>query len=507
MRARLSAMLIVAALRGSTSPGDGLKLQVDAWRAAHEQEIIAQFDSLLRFPSVAANPSGTAAAAAFLEQQLRSRGFDARLLTVPQAPPVVFGSLTTPGAARTVVFYAHYDGQPVTLSQWATPPFEPVLRTGTLGAGGRVVDLATAAPPYDGEWRLYGRSTGDDKVSEIAFLAAFDALKALGKKPSVNIKVVWEGEEEAGSPHLRDILRANRGALASDLWLIGDGPVHQSGRPLLYFGARGTTGFDATIYGPIHALHDGHYGNWVPNPAAMVAELIAELRTPDGRVRIPGFMRDVRPETRAEREAIAALPPVESELKDEFQIGRSESPGSLMDALMRPALNVRGIRAGSVGGAATNAIPVDAEVSMDFRLVPNQKPATVRAQLEAFLRSKGWTIVTDTPDSATRRAHAKIIKLDWDVGYAAFRSSMSSPAARAVIAAAGRASDRPVAVVPTLGGSVPLYVFDDLFHEPLAGLPVANHDDNQHAANENIRLQNIWDGIDAYAAMMGELRW
>lgn len=507
MRPRLSAMLIAAALFGKATSGDDLKRQVDGWRAAHETQIVAQFDHLLRFPSVAADPSGTAAAAAYLEQQLQSRGFDARLLTVPNAPPVVFGSLTTPGATRTVVFYAHYDGQPVVPSQWATPPFEPVMRTAPLGTGGRVVDWTTATPPYQPEWRLYGRSTGDDKISEIAFLAAFDALKALGKKPSVNIKVVWEGEEEAGSPHLADILRANRDALSSDLWLIGDGPVYQSGRPLLYFGARGTIGLDATIYGPIKALHDGHYGNWVPNPAAMAAELVAELRAPDGRVRIPGFMDDVRPESKAERDAIAALPPVEHQLMDEFQIARSESGGSLMDAIMRPALNIRGLRPGKVASEATNAIPTDAEVSMDFRLVPDQKPDSVRAELESFLRSKGWTIVTDTPDLATRRAHAKIIKIDWEVGYAAFRSNMSSPAARAVIAAASRASDQPVAVVPMLGGSVPLYVFDDIFHVPLVGLPVANHDDNQHAANENVRLQNIWDGIDAYAAMIGELRW
>lgn len=507
MRPRLSAMLIVAALCGTTPHRDDLKRQVDGWRAAHEKDIIAQFDHLLRFPSVAANPSGTAAAAAYLQEQLQSRGFDTRLLTVPDAPPVVFGSLTTPGATRTVVFYAHYDGQPVTPSQWTTPPFEPVMRTAPLGLGSAVVDWPTAAPPYDPEWRLYGRSTGDDKLSEIAFLAAFDALKALGRKPSVNIKVVWEGEEEAGSPHLADILRANHGALASDLWIIGDGPVHQSGRPLLYFGARGTIGFDATIYGPIKALHDGHYGNWVPNPAAMAADLVAELRAPDGRVLIPGFLHDVRPETKAERDAIAAVPPVEDQLEAEFQIARSESGGSLMDAIMRPALNIRGVRAGKVASEATNAIPTDAEVSMDFRLVPNQKPDTVRAELESFLRSKGWTIVTDTPDSASRRAHPKIIKIDWEVGYAAFRSNMASPAARAVIVAAGHASDQPVAVVPTLGGSVPLYVFDDLFHVPLVGLPVANHDDNQHAANENVRLKNIWDGIDAYAAMIGELSW
>lgn len=507
---RISTLLTATAailMAHSAFAGDALRQQVDGWRGSHETQILTAFDRLLRFPSVAADPDGTAAAAAYLKQQLENRGFQTELLTVPGAPPVVFGSLTAPGAKRTVVFYAHYDGQPVTPSQWASPPFEPTMRSGRLGSGEHAVDRKNAKPPYDPEWRLYARCAGDDKISELTFLAAFDALKAIGKKPSVNIKVVWEGEEEAGSPHLQNILRANAGKLTSDLWLIGDGPVHQSRRPLLYFGARGTVGFDATIYGPIKALHDGHYGNWVANPAATAAHLIAELRTPDGHILIPGFIDDIRPETKAERKAIAALPPVEGDLKKEFQIAASERNESVTSAIMRPALNIRGLRAGKVGEEAANAIPVDAEISIDFRLVPNQKPEKVRAQLEAFLRAKGWFLVTDTPDAATRIAHDKIIKIVWEKGYPAFRSDMSSAAARAAIAAANEASSQPVAVTPSLGGSVPLYIFDDIFHTPLIGLPVANHDDNQHAANENIRLQNIWDGIGLYAAMLAELNW
>jgi acetylornithine deacetylase/succinyl-diaminopimelate desuccinylase-like protein len=508
MRLKCAVMLSAAAVAClAAAPADTLKPQVDGWRAAHETEILTQFDTLLRLHSVAAEPQAIAAAAGFLQNALKARGFQAELLTVPDAPPVVFGSLTTPGATRTVVFYAHYDGQPVTPSQWATPPFDPVMRSGALGSGEHVVDWKAAKPPYDPEWRLYGRSAGDDKVSVLVFLQAFDALKALGRKPSVNIKVVWEGEEEAGSPHLQEILRKNASQLSADLWLIGDAPVHQSRRPLLYFGARGITGFDATIYGPIKPLHDGHYGNWVPNPAALAAALIAEMRAPDGRILIPGFMDDVRPETKAERDATAAVPAVEGELKNEFEIAQAETTDSLIQSIMRPALNVRGLRAGRVGASATNAIPTDAELSIDFRLVPDQTPERVRAQVEAFLRAKGWTIVDKTPDQATRLAHARIIKIDWDSGYAAFRSDMASPAARAVIAAAQSASGGPVALAPTIGGSVPLYIFDEIFHAPIVGLPVANHDDNQHAANENIRLQNIWDGIDVYAAMMGELNW
>lgn len=256
-----------------------------------------------------------------------------------------------------------------------------------------------------------------------------------------------------------------------------------------------------------HALHDGHYGNWAPNPAVMAAELISSLRDIDGRILIPGFSDDVRPLAPAEQEAIAKLPPVEDALKTEFEIGRSEGSEGLTASTMRPALNVRGLRSGAVGAEAANAIPVDAEVSIDFRLVPDQTPAGVRAKVEKFLASKGWTIVSATPDAATRAAHPKIVRLVWSGGYPGYRSDMASPEAEAVIAAAKAASGGRVAILPMMGGSVPIYLFHEILDVPVIGLPIVNHDDSQHAANENLRLKNLWDGIDTYAAMMAGLAW
>ena len=410
--------------------------------------------------------------------------------------------LKSPGAKRTVVFYAHYDGQPVTPSQWTSDPFTPVMRE-----DGKDVDWKAAHPPFNPEWRLHGRATADDKAAIVAFLSAFDALKAAHKKPTVNIKLLWEGEEEAGSPHLAETLKAHAAELTADLWLIGDGPVHQSRTPTLYFGARGSLSLEATVYGPVKALHDGHYGNWAPNPAALAAELITELRAPDGAIRIPGFADDAVPLTAAERDAIARLPPIEDGLKREFGIAGGESAEPLTLSTMRPALNVRGLRSGQVGAQAANAIPVDAQVSFDFRLVPGETPERVRGKVESFLRGRGWWIVSTAPDAATRAAHNRIVRLDWADGYPGFRSDMSAPAARAAIAAASSAAGRPVAVLPMMGASVPIFMFDAQFHKPLVGLPIGNHDNNQHAANENIRLQNLWDGIAVYAAMMTQLNW
>jgi acetylornithine deacetylase/succinyl-diaminopimelate desuccinylase-like protein len=509
MRYVSNALLIVFCM-SFAAPGlaADLRSQVERYRMAHEVHIVGELDELIRLKSVAADPAGLAAAADHLQALLKQRGFKTMQLSAgPGIPPLVFGILSSPGAKRTVVFYAHYDGQPVTPSQWSSDPFIPVMRSGPLNSGGHDIDWKSATPPFDPGWRLFGRAASDDKTSIVAFLVAFDALKACGRKPSVNIKVTWEGEEEAGSPHLAEILRANQALLAADLWLIGDAPIHQSGRQMVYFGARGTVGLEATVYGPIRALHDGHYGNWVPNPAAMASTLIAQMRDDEGRILIPGFADDVRPLTNTEQEAIGHLPRVEDALKQEFEIGRTEGDQGLTASLMRPALNIRGIRSGQVGNAAANAIPTEAAISIDFRLVPDQTPQTVRTSVENFLQSKGWTIVTDEPDQATRLAQPRIIRLKWDSGYPAFRSDMSTPVARAVIGTASEAAGYPVAVLPMIGASVPIYLFADRFKVPVIGLPIVNFDNNQHAANENQRLQNLWDGIDTYAAMMARLSW
>jgi len=481
---------------------------IDRYRLSHESQIVGTLDELTHFPSVAADPAGIRAAADYLLSALKTRGFDARLLSAgPGTPPMVYGALGNSRTMRTVVFYAHYDGQPVTPSQWHSDPFVPVMREAAPGAEWRDIDWRHAHGPFDPEWRLFGRAASDDKASIVAFLAAFDALRAQKRRPSVNIRVAWEGEEEAGSPHLAQILEQNHALLKSDVWLIGDGPVHQSGKPMIYFGARGVMGLRLTLYGPVKALHDGHYGNWVPNPAAMAAELIAQMRDDQGNVLIPGFADGVRELNAAELAALAALPPIDEALRLEFGIARSEGTQAWAASIMRPALNVRGIRSGQVGDEAANAIPIAAQVSLDFRLVPDQTTAGVQQSVERFLRQQGWTLLDQPPDAATRLRAPRIARLEWEPGYPGLRSDMSSPVAQAIIATASRSTDVPVAVLPMMGGSVPLYLFAQRFNVAVIGLPIVNHDNNQHAANENLRLKNLWDGIDTYAGMIAQLHW
>ncbi|HEV8580652.1 MAG TPA: M20/M25/M40 family metallo-hydrolase [Thermoanaerobaculia bacterium] len=498
----LEALLLAGSIQGAE-----LRDQVRAWRAAHEKEIVRELSDLLALPNVADKVADIERNADHLTGMLQRRGFKVQRLSVGEGtPPALYGELAVPGAKRTVLFYAHYDGQPVDQKGWLSEPFKPVLRTGPLGEGVKEVDLASVQGPLDPEWRIYARSASDDKSPIVAILAALDALRAAGRQPSANIKLFLEGEEEQGSPHMTEMLRRYGPQLEADAWILCDGPVHPTRRMQIYYGARGVTGLELTVYGPVRPLHSGHYGNWAPNPAVTLAHLVASLRDEEGRILIPGFYDDVRPLNEAEKRAVAAMPPVEEGLANELGLGRTEGSGSrLLDRLMDPALNVRGLRAAEVGEAAANAIPTEAQVSIDFRLVPDQTPQKVRERVEAFLRDKGWFLVDETPNRETRRAHPKIARLSWSLDYPAARTDMSLPASRAVASVVERATGGPVIQVPMLGGSVPMYLFTQAVKAPVIGVPIVNHDNNQHGINENLRLKNLWDSIEVFAALMAEL--
>ena len=509
------------AVPSRSGDAESLRQAVREYRRRHEVQIVRELAAFVALPNVASDLAGIGRNAEALAAMLLRRGIEARLLTAGEAaatgappglPPVVYGELRVPGARHTLVLYAHYDGQPVDPAEWRSPPWQPVLRTGPLPSSPRDVDLASLADtaagpgPLDGEWRLFGRAASDDKAPIVAMLAALDAVRAAGSAPAINIKFFFEGEEEAGSPHLAAILARHRQLLGADAWLLADGPVHASRRPQVCFGARGVVPLGITAYGPVRALHSGHYGNWSPNPAALLVELLAGMRGPDGAIRVAGFADQVRPLSAAERQAIAAMPPAEEELRRELGLAASERPGErIEDALMRPALNLDGLRSAQVGAQARNAIPTEATAAIDFRLVPDQTPAKVRASVEEHLRRAGYTLVDGEPDPAARRAHPRPVRLAWGAGYPGARTAMDLPVSRAVLAAADEAAGAPVVRMPMLGGSIPMYLFTEATAAPVILLPTVNHDNSQHAADENLRLQNLWDGIELFANLYTRL--
>lgn len=496
--------MVPEALHSQPSPGEVART-VREYRERNEPAIVRELAELLAIPNVARDSADIRRNAEHLAAMLRRRGAEARILENGGHPPAVFGEIRAPGATRTVMLYAHYDGQPVSPAEWSSPPWTPTLRTGVLGRGGREIPIPSSGR-LDGEWRLYARSASDDKSPIVAMLAALDALRDAGIPLSVNVKFFLEGEEEAGSPNLRSMLESHREILGADLWLFCDGPVHQTRQPQVVFGVRGTVGLELTVYGPTRQLHSGHYGNWAPNPAVMLAGLLGSMRDEEGRITIAGFGDDVRPISAAERAALRTIPAVEDALKRELGLARTEAMGTaLAERVMLPALNVRGMESGHVGAEAVNAIPTEARASIDFRMVPDQTPQRVRELTEAHLRALGWHIVRDEPDSATRLAHARIVRLRWGQGYPATRTPLDLPAARALLQVVEGATGQPPVTVPTLGGSLPMHMFGEVLRAPLIVLPMVSHDNNQHAADENLRLQNLWEGIELYAAVMASL--
>lgn len=477
---------------------------VSEYRQAHERQILEEFFDLLRIPNYSENRDDIMRNANHIVGMLEKRGVKAQVLEASKGAPAIYGELMVPGAETTVLFYAHYDGQPVVPENWSSSPYEPVLRTGYLARGGKDVAFDDVTFPIDSEIRIFARSTSDDKAPVIGILTALDALKAAGIDPSINIKFFFEGEEERGSPNL-DVMLAEFGhLLEADVLLFCDGPVHQTGRKKLSFGVRGPIGFDVTVYGPDRPLHSGHYGNYAPNPIAMLAHLISSMRDEDSRILVDGIYDEVVPPTKAELDAIANLPRIDDQLRHELALGRRESADlRYQEALLWPALNLKGIRAGEVGSKSRNTIVTSATAAFGYRMVPNQTPELLKKLTEDHIRGQGYHIVYDDPDAETRRKYPKVAKVTWtSYGYGAVRTPVDDPSSQAVISIMKDMGYDDLILIPSSGGSLPIWYFGEALDLPLIMLSIANYDNNQHAENENIRIRNLWEGIEIYGAII-----
>jgi acetylornithine deacetylase/succinyl-diaminopimelate desuccinylase-like protein len=480
----LAVLIFGLVIPAPAAPGGAKIGRPGAYFEKNRAAIIKEFSDLLAIPNQASDGPNIRRNAAAIVTLLERRGVAAETLEDGEAPPLVYGEVKAPGAAKTIVFYAHYDGQPVDRSQWKTDPWRAVEKDG----------------------RIYARSASDDKAPIIALAAALDFLRAEKRPLSVNVKFLFEGEEEAGSPHLAALLRKHRNRLAADAVFICDGPVDQSGRSQIIFGARGTLGLEITVFGPNHPLHSGHYGNWAPNPIALLTNLLATMRDEDGNILIEGFGKGVRAVTEEEKSAIREFPSNDARLRAEYGLAWTEAGNApLAERILIPALNFRGLKAGGVGGQAPNAVPSEARASIDFRLVPDQAPETVKRLVEEHIRKKGFRILRTAPDVAERLRGPRPVLIEWEEGYPPYRLPLDHPLGRAVLDVAGRALGAPPLRLPSVGGSVPMKMFADALGAPVLGLPIANYDNNQHGPDENLRLENLRDGIVLFAGILADL--
>lgn len=514
LRLRSLAIVLSVAL-GAILPGvgaaaaDGMEV-ARAWRERHEVQILQEFSEFLRLPNRASDTEDIERVAAFARDRLREVGVQAELLQVEDAPPVVFGRLDVEGATRTLGIYVHYDGQPVDPRRWTHPPFEPTLYSASMEAGGKPIPMPEVGDRVDPEWRLYARSAGDDKAPIAALLPTLRALAQSDLRPSSNLVFLFDGEEEAGSPHLEQYLRRFQRRFEDvDIWLFFDGPVHQSGRPQLTFGVRGAMGMEVTVYGATRNLHSGHYGNWAPDTPAVLARLLASMKDEQGRVLVEGWYDGADPVGGEELAALADMPDYDAQLRTELGIARSEgAPATLPERLLLPALTVRGLASGNTGRLARNVIPNEAVASLGIRLVQGNEPAHMGDLIVRHIERQGFHVVRETPDLATRLKHPRIAKVTGGRdGYPAARTAMSNPWAQQVLHAVDEAATRAfgadsLVLSPGMGGTLPLYLFTDVAGKPAIIVPVANHDNNQHAPDENLRIANLWYAIDLYGALL-----
>jgi acetylornithine deacetylase/succinyl-diaminopimelate desuccinylase-like protein len=484
---------------GELTVSSQLLEQVRAHRTRFAWRIIADFAALLALDNVTMDLPALRRNAAAVAEAFAAIGARMEVIEHAGAAPIVVGRLGANSELPTLGVYVHYDGQPVGTGGWRTPPFEPTL----YRSDGRVVRLPREGDPIDEDWRLFARASADDKAPLIALLAAVNAVRAAGVSPTVNLVFCFEGEEESGSPNLKNYLEAVRDRLGADAWLICDGPVHQSGAPQIVLGARGYCGFDLTVYGPSHEIHSGHYGNWAPNPALDLAHLLATCKNRDGTVTIDGFYDDTQPCSSAEQALLDALPPVEATLPGQLGVAQAETAGSrLTDRLMLPSFNIRGLAAADIAPAARNVIPAEATASVDIRLAAGDRPKQMLRRVRDHIQRQGFHILERPPTPVERRQHRRLARLDARPGYPATRTRADLPIVAHLNKIASRAAGQPAFTIPTLGGSLPLHDIAEILAAPTIIMPIANADNNQHAANENLRLGHLWYGIDLWSLLL-----
>jgi acetylornithine deacetylase/succinyl-diaminopimelate desuccinylase-like protein len=437
---------------------------------------LEELKGFLAIPSISALPQHAGdvkRCADWCVEEMRRIGLqNVRLIDTP-GNPVVYGDWLGAEGAPTILFYGHYDVQPVDpLELWESPPFEATVR--------------------DGE--IYARGSADDKGQVFMHFKAVEAhLKQNGRLP-VNIKFILEGEEEVGSVNLDDFVRAHKGELGADVVVISDSGMFARGVPSICYGLRGLVYFQLDLRGSSTDLHSGSFGGAVANPAMVLAQVLAQMKDRGGRIKIPGFYDDVVPLQEEERQAWASLPFNEKKYKKDFGVPKlfGESGYTTLERTWaRPTFEVNGLLSGFTGEGAKTVLPAVAMAKVSMRLVPNQSPDTIARLFEEYVKK----VTPKTVELKVTRMH----------GGKPWMTSYDNP----FVQAAARAIEKGFGQKPVLtreGGSIPVV---STFQEEL-GLPsvlfgVGLPDENAHAPNEKLDVGNFHGGVIASAILYQEI--
>ena len=436
---------------------------------ANADSFVERVMDYVRHPSISAHDIGIREVAEMLVGHLDRLGFEAELVETP-GHPFVLGHRRVDPAKPTVLLYGHYDVQPPDpLDQWISPPFEPTLRDG----------------------RIWARGIGDNKGQHFAQLLAIETHLAVHGTLPCNIIFLLEGEEEIGSPQIAQFVHQNADRLQADLVVTSDGPLHESGAPVITFGVRGVASFDLIARGASRDVHSGNYGGVVPNPIWTLVQLLATMKDPDGNITVEGINDPVIPPTNLEREAVARLPDDEAAVRADLALDRLDGPADrpYWDRLMfHPTLTINGFHGGYGGPGSKTVLPNEAIAKCDVRLVEPLTPSHVFERIESHVAR-----------------HAPQVEVVRHNGMLPSKTPLDSPFAKPLREAIVAARGQEPLIYPTVGGSLPDYVFTKILGKDAFVIPYANADEANHAPNENLEVVRFIDGIKTGAAVLSAL--
>ncbi len=435
-----------------------------------KEEYLEILKVLIRQKSISTEGEGVNECARLLKGMMEKAGIRSRIFET-DGQPIIYGeAMGEAPERRTVLFYGHYDVQPPEpLEKWVSPPFEPTIREG----------------------RIYGRGTGDNKGQLITHVLAVKTfLETRGSLP-LNVKFIFEGEEEVGSPNLAKFVEKNRELLKADLVLTSDGPLHDSGAPLIAFGVRGVMNFDLHLTTASTDNHSGNKGGVIPNAVWEMVDFLSTMKDDKDIVLIPGFYDDVVEPTIHEKKLINQLPYDPSNLAEVYGVEKIELQKEEFYSrlLFRPTLTINGITGGHTGKGTKNIIPSEVTAKMEVRLVYNQDPEDLIEKVNKHIQKHHPNIRLTREEEDMRPS----------------KTSSELEISKAVIRAVEKGFKEKPIIYPAMGGSLPDYVWTKVLGTPSIMIPYANADEANHAPNENLKLECFYKGIHTSAQLIHEL--
>ncbi len=465
------------------------------------RQAVNDIRSFVKIPNDALDHADINRNLTWLEQNFNARGFNSSIIPT-EGESLFFASLPVDDSKPTILFYMHFDGQSVDPSKWAqSNPYEVALKSPD-GDGWKNEVFDDLNENIDYNWRLFGRSTSDDKGPIVMFLNAIDLLKENNKEIPFNIKIILDSEEEKGSRPLPKAVKQYRELLEADFLVINDGPIHISGRPTIVYGCRGITTLSLTTHGPIKPQHSGHYGNYAPNPGFQLAQVLASMKDTEGRVTIEGYYDGITLDDNV-MNVLKSVPDDAAIINTNLAIKNPEKVGEFyQEALQYPSLNIRGLGSGWIGAKARTIVPESATAELDLRLVPESDGTHLKELVKKHIEKQGFHIMDSIPSKQQRMQHDKIMTLTERGITDAFRTDLNNPYGTFLLKVLKNSFDKDVVQIRIMGGTVPISPFINELKIPAFIVPMVNPDNNQHSPNENLKIGQIAYGIQVFYSLL-----